>query len=96
MAQTYLQSIPSGDVKTLSGLEWLDVVTVTRDECGQACCELGQIKCQYMWMIKGKCLAVSCAGADSNMCSPAEFTATSGDKVFSTYFKMGYSKDAGG
>ena len=39
---------------------------------------------------------MSCAGADSDLCSPAEFTATSGGKVISTYFKMGYSKDAGG
>ena len=94
IAQTYKQSIPAGDVKQLPGLEWLTVDTVSLDTCGAACCKLGQTKCQYLWIVKGKCLAVSCGRGDEGQCLPTKFSAPSSN-VVSTYFKMGYGSDEG-
>ena len=94
ISQVYKQSIPAGDVKSLPNLELLKVVGTRRDDCGAACCALGPSKCQYLWIVKGKCLAVACSERDKEECMPSKLSDSS-SSLLSTYYKMGYGNNAG-
>lgn len=94
ISQVYQQSIPAGDVKNLPNLELLKVVGTRRDECGAACCALGPSKCQYLWIVKGKCLAVACSERDKEKCMPSKLSDSS-SSLQSTYYKMSYGNNAG-
>ena len=91
IAWTYKQSIPAGDVKQLPGLTFLDVKSVTVDACKAACCEQGPSKCQYLWIVNKKCLAISCPEILNDQCLPSKLT-SSASSLDSTYFKMTFDK----
>ena len=95
ISQAYKQALPSGDVKQLPGLMMLDVVTTTVDVCLAACCKVGSFNCQYLWIVKGKCLAVSCPDREREKCLPTNLRSSSSTKLISTYFKIGYGEDTG-
>lgn len=94
ISQVYQQSIPAGDIKNLPSLELLQVVGTRRDDCGAACCALGPRKCQYLWIVKGKCLAVACSEHDKEKCMPTKLSDSS-TSLLSTYYKISYGDNAG-
>ena len=94
VSQVYEQSIPTGDVKSLPSLEFLKVGTTSRDACGAACCALGPSKCQYLWLVRGKCLAVACTERDKDKCMPSNLSGSSSTLV-SFYLKMEFGDNSG-
>lgn len=95
ISQAYKQAIPTGDVKQLPGLTMLHVVTTEVGVCLDACCKLGVYNCQYLWIVKGKCLAVSCPDHDREKCLPSKLSSSSSTNLVSTYFKIGHGEDTG-
>lgn len=95
ISHAYKQAIPTGDIKQLPGLMVLDVVTTTVDVCLAACCKVGSFNCQYLWIVKGKCLAVSCPDREKEKCLPSKLGSSSSKNLLSTYFKIGYGEDTG-
>lgn len=94
ISQVHQQSLPAGEVKSLPNLELLKVVGTQRDVCGAACCALGPSKCQYLWIVKGKCLAVACSERDKEKCMPSKLSGDS-SSLLSTYYEMKYGDNAG-
>lgn len=84
--------MPSGDVESLKGLEILKVEETSVEACRAACCALGPNACQYMWFVRGNCLAVSCSERDQDQCEPFKISST---RLVSTYFKIGYDINTG-
>ena len=90
VSQLYKQSLPAGDVKDIPGLTLLDDVVGTIGSCAAACCKMGPTNCQYLWIVKGKCLAVSCPEREREKCLPTKLSSSSSSNLLSTYLKMGY------
>lgn len=92
----YKQSIPTGDIESLPGLEWLTVESAIPEACESACCDLGPAKCQYLWIVNSKCLAVSCPEEKKDECRPSRLSSSSSSTLLSTYFKMGFAGNTAG
>ena len=73
----------------------LHVVTTDVGVCLDACCKLGPFNCQYLWIVKGKCLAVACPDREREKCLPSKLSSSSSTNLMSTYFKIGYGEDSG-
>lgn len=59
------------------------------EQCVAKCCQLGEGKCQYMWIVKKQCYAVACSPG-SSACDPAEISDS--DTLNSIYFPVTMTK----
>lgn len=80
-----LQEVPAVELK---------VGEATVKSCGQACCELGPEKCQYVWMVGTRCLAVACSPSQKELCRPVQLEEDAPTKVTTHYYQIGFSDPA--
>ena len=71
LVHSYENAYPQG-LKSVPNAVELKVSEATVNTCGRACCQLGPDKCQYVWIVGSKCMAVSCPPSKKDLCEPVE------------------------
>ena len=70
-------------------MEDVNVIPLTAkdaQECVEKCCDMGPKQCQYIWVFKNSCFAVSCSVEVANLCEPQ--LAMNKDATQSSYYEI--------
>ena len=88
-------AVPAGD-ESVDHIEKIGAFSsmTSGKECVQQCCNLGPLRCQYVWIIQRECYAVACSD-HPKLCKPMKVVGKNGQPVDSLYVEMIYEGNIG-